>query len=89
MARQLTLHPSASIRFTPHAAAICQTLNVLKRCNPDLTFAQMARKYWAVTGRWISQSSCQRYYYGAHHFNPGGGGGESYTQVRLGACVEI
>ena len=82
--RLITLHPSATVRFTPYAAQVCQVLNNYKKANPNATFAQMT-KWYNRYGYYLSQTSITRYYYGVHGYN----NGRSYTQVREGACVAI
>lgn len=82
--RMVTTHTSASVRFTPYAAMVCQLLNNYKRENPTATFAQMT-KWYNRNGYYLSESSIARYYYGVHGYN----NGRSYSQVREGARVSI
>jgi hypothetical protein len=82
--RTITTHDSKSARFTNYAQMVCQILNNYKRENPNATFAEMTRWYNRY-GYYLSQTSIARYYYGVHGYN----NGQSYTQVREGACVTI
>ena len=72
-------HPEKSIRFTSHAQMWCNILNTYRRFHPKHSFKQMAEVFN------LSETSARRYYYGVHHRYFG----DSYTQVRRGACVTI
>jgi len=79
------VHSSKSINFTKHASFWCEMTNLYKKHYPGHSFKRMANQLG------LSETSARRYYYGVHHFNPGGLGGKGacYNQVRKGACVTV
>lgn len=57
-------------------------INAYKKCYPTHSFKTIAQHFG------LTEVNTRRYYYGIHHKN-GGLFGESYSQVRQGACVPL
>jgi hypothetical protein len=85
--RTITTHASASCSLTAYAAHMCQILNEYKYSHPNSTFCEMAKWYRQTYGKWLSESSIARYYYGYHALNVCYG--QNYNRVREGVKVTL